>query len=88
MNFSVEALQEMKNAALRQRMGGVVAGPEVQQSEEISSSQVVDTFPLPAVFLITGLLLLSLPEDVWKNQVAQMLQPQALKISCRPEKVV
>ena len=41
MNFSVEALQEMKNAALRQRMGGVVAGPEVQQSEEISSSQVV-----------------------------------------------
>lgn len=44
MNFSVEALQEMKNAALRQRMGGVVAGPEVQQSEEISSSQVVDTF--------------------------------------------
>ena len=30
----------MKNAALRQRMGGVVAGPEVQQSEEISSSQV------------------------------------------------
>ena len=41
MNFSVEALQEMKNAALRQRMGGVVAGSEVQQSEEISSSQVV-----------------------------------------------
>ena len=41
VNFSVEALQEMKNAALRQRMGGVVAGPEVQQSEEISSSQVV-----------------------------------------------
>ena len=45
MNFSVEALQEMKNAALRQRMGGVVAGSEVQQSEEISSSQVgLNTF--------------------------------------------
>ena len=39
VNFSVEALQEMKNAALRQRMGGG-GGPEVQQSEEISSSQV------------------------------------------------
>merc|ERR1719180_764892 len=36
VNFSVEALQEMKNAALRQRIGG----PEVQQSEEISSSQI------------------------------------------------
>lgn len=38
VNFSVEALQEMKNAALRQRVGG--GGSEVQQSEEISSSQV------------------------------------------------
>ena len=43
VNFSVEALQEMKNAALRQRMGGG-GGPEVQQSEEISSSQV--SFPI------------------------------------------
>ena len=46
MNFSVEALQEMKNAALRQRMGGLVAGQEVQQSEEISSSQVDRSQPL------------------------------------------
>ena len=42
MNFSVEALQEMKNAALRQRTGAGAGHSleDVQQSEEISSSQV------------------------------------------------
>ena len=87
MNFFVEALQEMKNAALRQRMG------EVQQSEEISSSQVSSTLGSiirgsDVIVFVSYVFFLRLLAEVRKNPIVSPELHQNPKIRCKQEKGV
>ena len=87
MNFSVEALQEMKNAALRQRTG---AGAEhslenVQQSEEISSSQV-EQGKLFRSYFFKGIFNLSFarsPEELPRILLMMMMKMLQRVLSCQ-----